>query len=215
MRYETLSQTKSAYQAAIPSKAMEVLREHFGVRHECFASPLNRYFDSFCSLFQDTDQFFGSVGSFYDFRPDMGSFQCNPPFDQQSLVSAFAHVYDLLSTADGPLSFFVCVPKIDVNRSFLNFDPDVLKMLDGTSKFLKHRTILAPHTHGYLMGLQHRKSGDSTHWISTKPSMLSWFQNEAGSHVWPAQSHTVELVVSAFQEVVAGAQTVSQNRSRR
>jgi len=89
LRYETLTEVKSAYQAALPKRMLQTLQDCFGVRCECFASPLNRYCDVFCSLFPDTDYFFGSRGSFFDFRPKMGSFEVNPPFDQMSVVYTF------------------------------------------------------------------------------------------------------------------------------
>merc|ERR1711871_154181 len=43
----------------MPRGAFAVLEECFGVRHECFASPLNATLSSYCSLFADTDEYFG------------------------------------------------------------------------------------------------------------------------------------------------------------
>ena len=56
LRYDCLSKTKSAYQAALPHKLMQRLSTKLGVNHECFASPLNHYFPSYCSVFHDTDR---------------------------------------------------------------------------------------------------------------------------------------------------------------
>ena len=39
------------------------------MEHECYASPLNRYFSSYCSAFADTDAFFGSAGPLHHFQP--------------------------------------------------------------------------------------------------------------------------------------------------
>jgi phosphorylated CTD-interacting factor 1 len=89
------SGTKSGHQAALPALAMQALRDDFGVRHECFASPLNAETSSFCSLFPDTDRFFGSSGSFFDFFPKMGSFECNP-FDYSSVERTLEHIVELL-----------------------------------------------------------------------------------------------------------------------
>ena len=41
---------------ALPEVAFDVLRDNFGVTHECFASPLNNYLPSFCSAFPDTGE---------------------------------------------------------------------------------------------------------------------------------------------------------------
>jgi len=217
VRYETLTEVKSAYQAALPANVMAVLAEDFGVRFECFASPLNCYFDRYCSLFQDTDQFFGSEGSFFGFRPESGSFECNPPFDQQSIVATYTHICELLQSTEQPLSFFVCIPKVDIgsNLKALIEREEVLPMLTGTSHLLRHRVIIPRHQHAYLMGLQHRKTGESRHWVSTKDSVLSWFQNPAGARRWPVERKSVQRLVAAFESQVDEAQAVGDFRKER
>ena len=54
--------------AALPTKAFRLLAEEFHVTFECFASPLNCYYSQYCSAFPDIDCYFGSRGSFFDFR---------------------------------------------------------------------------------------------------------------------------------------------------
>jgi len=218
VRYETLTEVKSAYQAALPRSVMSVLREDFGVRQECFASPLNCFFERFCSLFPDTDRFFGSEGSFFDFNPQMGSFECNPPFDQHSIVCTLKHIHDLLVNTEAPLSFFVCIPRLDMSSSLKMIvveTPEVMDMLTGRSALLKHRVVVPRHKHAYLMGLQHRKTGGSRHWVSSKDSVLSWFQNAAGSEMWPAEEAKVQRLVEAFQTVVSSAEEVGEYRRGR
>jgi hypothetical protein len=95
-RYETLSSTKSGHQAAVPEAAMAALKEDFGVRFECFASPLNALCDKYCSLFPDTDRFFGSRGSFFDYFPRDGSHECNPPYDAASVEQTLLHLAAIL-----------------------------------------------------------------------------------------------------------------------
>ena len=68
--------------------------------HECFASPLNCYYPSFCSLFPDTDRFFGSYGSFFSFRPKHGSFEANPPFVPEVMLAAVRHAEALLTASE-------------------------------------------------------------------------------------------------------------------
>ena len=41
-RYSALAADKSAFQAALPRPMMRLLKERWGVTHECYASPLNR-----------------------------------------------------------------------------------------------------------------------------------------------------------------------------
>jgi hypothetical protein len=66
---------------------MQHLADEHGVNHECFASPLNAWLPSFCSVFPDTDTPFGSLGSFFNF--DFGSggaFQVGPPYNNVVLL---------------------------------------------------------------------------------------------------------------------------------
>ena len=60
----------------MPPGAMKAMAQHFGVAHECFATPLNRICQSYNSfLFHDIDRHFGSLGPFFDFLPIEGKFQ--------------------------------------------------------------------------------------------------------------------------------------------
>lgn len=61
-------------QAALPRKLFKELNRTFGVTEEMFASPFNCYFKNYCSAFLDTDYYFGSNGSFFDYEPVEGVF---------------------------------------------------------------------------------------------------------------------------------------------
>lgn len=90
-------------QSSIPVTVFECLHRNFGVTFECFASPLNCYFRQFCSAFGDTDSYFGSRGSFLDFRPLSGSFQVNPPYCEELIDAAVQHIDRLLTDSVEPL----------------------------------------------------------------------------------------------------------------
>eukprot|EP01043_Picozoa_sp_COSAG02_P100592 COSAG02_NODE_36669_length_452_cov_0.623229_1_plen_150_part_11 len=59
LRYETLSEFDQGTQGSLPERVFDVLRQEFGVEHECFASPVNVTARSFNSVFPDVDRFFG------------------------------------------------------------------------------------------------------------------------------------------------------------
>eukprot|EP00965_Chrysotila_dentata_P004608 149938-Pleurochrysis_carterae.AAC.1 len=86
LRYEALG--GHGYQSAVERRAFEVLRDRCGVHAECFASPLNCTNMQYCSAFEDTDGCFGSLGSFFGFRPTQGSFEANPPFVPETMLAA-------------------------------------------------------------------------------------------------------------------------------
>jgi hypothetical protein len=62
-RYRTYSITNDDVEhSPLPHSMVEAMRSHFGVRNQCFATPFNRYAESYCSLFPDVDVYFGSKG---------------------------------------------------------------------------------------------------------------------------------------------------------
>ena len=74
-----------------------------GFRNEGFASPLNsRFIDKedgkFCSLFADTDEPFGSLGSFFsiDLENYSGGWSINPPMINYFLIFFFEKIEKLL-----------------------------------------------------------------------------------------------------------------------
>jgi hypothetical protein len=97
--YEALS--GHGYQAALGGAALDVLADKFGVTTECFASPFNCRWPSFCSALPLLDTPFGSLGSFFTFSPTTGSFECNPPFVPEVMSAMLRHIEDLLERAEG------------------------------------------------------------------------------------------------------------------
>ena len=92
-----LCQENFGLHAALPHKAFDLLNRKFRVTFECFASPFNCYFSQYCSAFPDIDCYFGSRGSFFEFRPKSGSFQANPPFSEEVMLAMADHMISLLN----------------------------------------------------------------------------------------------------------------------
>ena len=70
-------------------------------------------------MFIDTDRHFGSVGSFFGFRPTTGSFESNPPFVNDVMTQNAEHIISCLAAVDAshePLSFIVVVPAWDDDK---------------------------------------------------------------------------------------------------
>ena len=83
LRYEAC--LPGGQQWSIPTSIYKMLVEDFGVTVEAFASPFNsqilRFGHKYCSLFEEYDAIFGSIGSFFKYVPRPGTVICaNPPF---------------------------------------------------------------------------------------------------------------------------------------
>jgi phosphorylated CTD-interacting factor 1 len=181
----------ASFHAAAPETFFNVLKTHLGVAHECFASPFNCYFRSFCSAFPDTDRPFGSKGSFFYFQPRTGSFEVGPPYTVEVMENTAKWVETLLQSSKLPLSFVVCVPDW---RTPLQ--PAQQRM--ESSSFLRDHFVAEGKKHAYVVGHQHLPGGErhptrGHHSTGSYDRMFVLpfkthvyiLQNEAGAAKWP------------------------------
>ena len=130
-------------QAALPKKVFQALNIALNVKQEMFASPFNCYFRTYCSAFYDTDAYFGSVGSFFDFEPsEDGSFECNPPFTEEVIERMADRIDYLLTNSKFALSFIVFIPEwLDPpTPGLVKMEKSKFKQLTNLSnKSIRHR----------------------------------------------------------------------------
>lgn len=118
LRYNTVSGDVRGYQMALPESVFSFLKSEYGLQHECFASPMNAcpLIGSFCSRFYDTDHFFGSKGSFFNYSVEEGCFESNPPFVEECMIRNIRHIISFMEKAEEnekALTFFIVVPGWD------------------------------------------------------------------------------------------------------
>ena len=175
-------------QSALTEDAFDVLHGRMGAAMECFASPLNCYWGRFCSAFPDTDCPFGSVGSFFTFRPSEGSFEANPPFEASVMRRMADHIHGLLDAATGPMSFVVVIPAWEKTEGWR-----ALK----ESRFLRGAELRVPQKdHGFCEGSQHAQA--TRYRIATFDSSVFFLQNDAGHERWPPSTEVRDELLSAM-----------------
>ena len=158
LRYQSLGARTDIKQPYL-QRGFDVLREKLGYCFECFASPLNARYDQFCSCFgdSDVDNFFGSVGSFFDFAPTCGSFEANPPFVPEVMLAAVHHAEGLIEKAEASgeaLSFCFIVPTWEA----LAFHQQL-----KASQWLRGKLLLLDATgHAFVDGAAHTKGSQVT-----------------------------------------------------
>ncbi|KXJ73967.1 hypothetical protein RP20_CCG014654 [Aedes albopictus] len=179
-------------QAALPAVVFECLHQHFGVTFECFASPLNCYFRQYCSAFGDTDSYFGSRGSFLEFKPVSGSFQVNPPYCEELIDATLHHIDRLLSDSTDPLSFIVFLQEWK--------DPPLqcLSKIED-SHFKRKQVVVMGMEHEYRHGLQHCIPRSDVNFKSIHGTMVVWLQNNAGFQRWGPTEARVDALLEAFR----------------
>lgn len=108
IRYHCLG--SGANQFVVDLDYKRQLREVCGVDFECFASCLNRFYDNYCSMFYDIEQYFGSSGSFMGLTIQQGFYFANPPYDAGLMQDMYAKVRQSLASAK-PVGFIISIPK--------------------------------------------------------------------------------------------------------
>ena len=107
MRYDSLGSLN--HQLAMPIKVREEFRQSTGVNFECFASPINAYYDNYCSMFYDIEKYFGSQGPIQNMTFLSGVFMANPPYEEKILSQLMTKIKE----APPEASFIFGMPKWD------------------------------------------------------------------------------------------------------
>lgn len=179
------------FQAAIGAPVFRCLQARFGCNFEAFASPLNCFYGAFCSAFSDVDGPFGSRGSFGDFTPTSGAYQCNPPFVVAIIDAMSEHLLTLLTAAEGAcrsLSFVVVLPGWTDCAGY--------NRLLNAAPLLRRTLLVAAADHGFVDGGQHARP--RTHRESPYDTMVFVLQSSAAAATWPASDAAIAELEAAF-----------------
>ncbi|KAJ1495163.1 phosphorylated CTD interacting factor 1 WW domain-containing protein, partial [Baffinella frigidus] len=161
------------FQAAIHGACFDVLLTEFGCALECFASPMNARYARFCSAHPATDAAFGSLGSFFQFKPTSGSFESNPPFDDATISKMVLHMESLLKGAKGPMSFAIIIP----------FLPDQVGWTRvQASRYSRGHLLVPQGEHGYFEGSQHDRI--TRFRVAPFDTSVFFLQNDSGFQTW-------------------------------
>lgn len=138
-------------QWGIPLEQYDYLYKKYGIKYEGFASPLNsrmiRYKDGyFCSLFYDTDKYFGSLGDFFEVdmleKNNIG-WTINPPYIEDLMLKSAQKCIKTINKAKKrkkKILIFYIMPGW--------FDAKTYKLLHNF-KHTKYEEILKPNQHFY------------------------------------------------------------------
>lgn len=101
------------YQCFLSKQNLLIFKEELNCELECFSSPLYRVLPKYCSMFDDTDSLFGSLGNFFSLNPykfpDGMCMEINPPFIDQVIEKTIEKILEFLET-EIPFSFILSLP---------------------------------------------------------------------------------------------------------
>jgi hypothetical protein len=199
-RYDTAGLLRSVHvQLVLPRNTFRMLSEKFGVDHECFACPTGRCCATYNSQFPDTDNLFGSEGSFYGYYPNRdGSFFCHPPPVQQDILHTYEHVVELLGIADisGHAATFVVMAPAMERKPHL--ERSCSKYVSGARTLERGRHVMMVSTSFRTSTSQHMSPLNETMCLSSSDVDLVWLQNDLGRKKWPVTVERMEIVVSTL-----------------
>lgn len=187
MRYfilTSIDKKSASLQAAVPYRFMKYINKHFGVNFECFASPVNSYFENYCSAFKDTDKYFGSQGNFLKYFPDSGSFEANPPFSEDLMLKMVNHMETLLESEE-PFCFIIILPDWQDSEAGIKIK---------NSKYFITDIIAKKGEHFY------RDITQKNHFPAIHNTRISILQNKSGSKKWKVTESNVQGLIENFVE---------------
>ncbi|CAL6015727.1 Phosphorylated_CTD interacting factor PCIF1 [Hexamita inflata] len=162
----------TSFHAAVCEQLFRYLNAKINVAFECFASPLNCYFKTFCSAFAETDQYFNSQGSFFSLKFTRGCFEVNPPFTEEIIQQTVDKLFtECIQEGAKELVFVLIVPEWRVPLAKYHSDLENGCLVRG---FIQ----LKPYEHFYISGDQQKAS--KRYYQTPHGSMIYVIANEQG-----------------------------------
>uniref|UniRef100_A0A6C0CFG8 PCIF1 WW domain-containing protein n=1 Tax=viral metagenome TaxID=1070528 RepID=A0A6C0CFG8_9ZZZZ len=123
-----------------------------GAKTELFGSPVNAVTQQYCSPFEDIEKYFGSLGSFFNFRISAGIYFMNPPYDEDLILSAMQKIIAVFKTTI-PITVVMVIPMWDVSgqekyrgRVHIVKEYEALELIEK-SGFIRSKTVLGYQSH--------------------------------------------------------------------
>jgi hypothetical protein len=123
-RYQLLGSNN--HQLAVLPYVMNQMSSDYNLNFECFASFTNNTFNHYCSIYYDLEQYFGSVGSFFNITPLKGTFGFNPPYQKDVINKGIYKIFFFLDNTIEDLTFIITIPIWDSHGQLLmNNKPNI------------------------------------------------------------------------------------------
>lgn len=114
LRYNTLGSNNN--QLAVSPEIMKNFKHEYNFSFESFASAINATSDYFCSAYPDLEKYFGSLGNFFDCSFIEGTYNFNPPFQEDIINIGIEKIFDNINIAKNnnkKLTFIITIPVWD------------------------------------------------------------------------------------------------------
>ena len=155
-RYQLLSSNNN--QLAVLPNVLDKMEKDFNLKFETFGSAINTNTKNFCSLYFDVEQYFGSVGSFFNTNFLEGCYSFNPPYQKDIIDNGIKKILSCLNNSqilELKLTFLITIPIWDIegknkmkelnsenNNNKINYkDMNIIKVIKKSKYFQGLRMI--------------------------------------------------------------------------
>jgi hypothetical protein len=114
-RYQLLSSNNN--QLAVLPNILDEMEKDFDLKFETFGSAINTNTKNFCSIYNDVEKHFGSVGSFFNTNFLEGCYSFNPPYQKDIIDNGIKKILNCLNSSkvlEMKLTFLITIPIWDI-----------------------------------------------------------------------------------------------------
>jgi hypothetical protein len=131
-RYQLLSSNNN--QLAVLPSIYKKMVEDFNLSVECFASAINTQSPHFCSLYNDVEKYFGSIGNFFNIKPIKGTYSFNPPYQYDVISNGITKIIKHMDETTEELTFIITIPIWD------NMGKEIMEnnMMENNNNIIKY-----------------------------------------------------------------------------
>jgi len=153
-RYQLLGSNN--HQLGILPNIIDNMVKDYNAEFECFASSINFTLNKYCSVYHDLEQYFGSLGNFFNYDIYEGSYTFNPPYQKKIIDDGIYKILNSLKKAkeqSKKLTFFLTIPvwdkegqkEIGCENKIDYGDFEIIKVVKESDFYKKIRIINKEH----------------------------------------------------------------------
>lgn len=167
-RYQLLGSNNNQL-GVLPQNLLK-MKDEYGLNFELFGSSVNFTLNNYCSLYYDIEKYFGSCGSFFNYKPEKGVYSFNPPYQSDVITKGIERLFYFLDKNDNEydddnrLTFILTIPIWDnIGKKIMKFkhpekkmiqeidygDFDIIKEVEK-SKYFKLKLMISKNNFTYL-----------------------------------------------------------------
>tara|TARA_E500000178_G_C17022837_1_gene756425 strand:- start:1299 stop:2555 length:1257 start_codon:yes stop_codon:yes gene_type:complete len=134
-RYQLLGSNNNQL-GVLPDNLLK-MKNDFGLDFELFGSSVNFTLSHYCSLYYDIEKYFGSSGSFFNYKVEKGVYSLNPPYQTDIITRGIERLFYFLDQNtlnfddSNRLTFIITIPIWDnIGKKIMKYKHPEKKLIE-------------------------------------------------------------------------------------